>query len=276
MSDSGESARSKLKALVLRIPPPARKVFFEARKHVDVPVILPLGDGLLWVAQAGTFDFEILTWEVEEREAVARIVHPGEVAIDVGAHCGLYTILLSRLVGPQGRVLAFEPSPRELPRLERHLRINDCANAKLEPIAVGNSSGTVTLYLSGGRRTTGTNSLRPASGRTWNVNVPLQRIDDYVALHPEYARPDFIKMDIEGAELEALRGARDTIERSHPTILIEMAEAQCVPWGYRCVEKYDLLAEWGYRLCGLSLETFPRIENYDPLVNLVAIHPSRG
>ncbi len=270
------ASQNTLRNLVWRIPPLARKALFEARRHVDLPVVLPIGNGLLWIARGETYDFEALTWEVDERAAVSKIVKAGDVAIDVGAHCGLYTLLLSRLVGAGGRVLAFEPSPRELFHLRRHVRLNGCSNVRVEPSALGDANGNATLHLSGGFRTTGNNSLRPSPGHPEGVTVPLMRLDDYVSRHEEFARPDFIKMDIEGAELEALRGARKTIERSHPTILIEMSEATCIPWGYRCVEKYDLLSEWGYTMRDLRLSPAPRRDTFDPMVNLVALHPSRA
>ncbi len=84
-------------------------------------------------------------WEENEQRVVQKLLKEGDIAFDIGAHFGIYTVLLSHLVGPTGRVVAFEPNPRILPSLERTVKELD--NVTLLPILLSNCSGKQTLYV---------------------------------------------------------------------------------------------------------------------------------
>ena len=103
-----------------------------------------------------------------------RLLRPGMTVLDIGAHHGYYTLLASRRVGPQGKVLAVEASSRERKRLGLHLRINGCRNVQLESRALGEAEGTGELFLVEGSES-GCNSLhRPATAaQTESVAVQI-------------------------------------------------------------------------------------------------------
>ena len=213
----------------------------------DFPILLRVSPGLWWIARRDVVSDGLFagTFERGERGVFAGLVKPGMTVLDVGAHAGLYTLTASKRVGDIGRVVSFEPSPRERSRLLRHLQLNGCRNVTVEPVALGDANGEATLYVVQGRET-GCNSLRPGDvGNAQPVRVPLRRLDDYLA-RGEIGRVDVIKMDVEGAELSVLRGAETLFRTSSPVLLCEIEDARIAPWGYNGREIIDLVAGWGY------------------------------
>lgn len=186
-------------------------------------------------------------FEKRERAFVERFLKPGMVMIDVGAHHGLYALIAAKRVGAAGRVIAFEPSPRERRRLERHRRINRMRQVTVVDRAVGAEPGRATLFLPP-RRSSGFNSLQPAAevrARSEPVAVEVTTIDRYLA-HSSVDRVDLIKLDIEGGELHALKGAARTIAAHRPAILCEVEDERTVPWGYKAEQIIDLMKAQGY------------------------------
>lgn len=219
------------------------------------------------------------SFERRERAFVQRFLEPGMVMIDVGAHHGLYALIAARAVGPSGRVVAFEPSPRERRRLERHCRINRMRHVIIEPLAVGAEPGQATLFIPS-RKDSGFNSLQPADdvrSHAEPVAVELTTIDGYLARSP-IDRVDLIKLDIEGGELNALKGASETIAAKKPVVLCEVEDERTLPWGYKAEEIIDLLEAQGYSWFvprpggGLAPST---ARGTDPGTNLVAMPPDR-
>ncbi len=187
------------------------------------------------------------TFESVERGFVEDLLQTGMTVLDIGAHHGLYTLIASRRVGPRGQVIAFEPSPREKKRLARHVRLNICGNVRIEDFALGDKDSEADFFLVESNET-GCNSLRPPAVQapTRAVRVRVVRLDDF--LHAEHIeRIDFIKMDVEGAELAVLRGARRLLERRpRPPMLVEVSDLRTEPWGYRAREIVSCLREAGY------------------------------
>jgi len=118
--------------------------------------------------------------------------------LDVGRTTVCIRLLLSKRVDVNGRVIAFEPSPRECWRLEKHLRFNRCSNVHVERSAAGSEAGEADLYLVDGFQD-GCNSLRPPAlpDPTSTVRVRVRRIDDVLA-EQSISNVDFIKLDVEG------------------------------------------------------------------------------
>ncbi len=130
---------------------------------------------------------------------------------DVGAHVGFYTLLASVLVGPEGRVLAFEPVPRNLGFLRRHVQMNGCDNVTITAAAVGEHAGS-------GRFGFGPSSQMGYLDAKGHLEVSVVSLDGIVAAGSP--SPDLIKMDIEGGEYRALRGARRVLESARPTLVL--------------------------------------------------------
>lgn len=263
--------RRKYITLALR----ARRLFPE----MPIPLRLPFG--AWWLAEKSAMDHELMYGEFEPEEMgfVQRLLRPGMTALDVGAHHGLYTLLLSKKVGGTGRVISFEPSPREYRRLEKHLRFNRCSNVHVERSAAGNEAGEADLYLSDEFQDW-YNSLRPPAlpDSTSIVRVRVRRIDDVLA-EQGISTVDFFKLDVEGGELEALHGATRLLHGdTRPAILAEVQDVRTLPWGYPAREIIQFLIRMDYRWFAIAakgalLPISCDQESYD--ANLVALPVER-
>ena len=247
--------------------------------RIPVPVRLPFGGW--WLARNDFLGAALFYdgFENTERSFAERFLRPGMIVLDVGAHHGYYTLLASRKVGLGGLVLAIEPSPRERERLRLHLRINRCRNVQVEGRAIGESGGEAELYLIRGTET-GCNSLRTpnVAQDTERVSVSIESLDRVLQDHG-IERVDFIKLDVEGAELSALKGARQLLSKEpRPVILAEVQDIRTGPWGYRASEVVRYLSSANYHwfrpLADGSLEGLDAtLEEYDG--NFVAIPEER-
>ena len=211
-----------------------------------IPQRVRLPFGSQWIARNDACGRMILRGHFERAESqfVESLLKPGMTVLDIGAHHGYYSLLASQKVGPNGRVFAFEPSPRERARLIEHLRINGCTNTRVEPFAMGERAGPSELYVVQGKET-GFNSLRPpeVSEATTNTQVHVIRLGEYLEQN-QIAHVDFIKLDVEGGELGVLKGAGQLLERRpRPVILCEVDDARTRPWGYAAREVLEYLEE---------------------------------
>lgn len=213
-------------------------------------------------------------FEEGEQSFLSCFLQNGMTALDIGAHHGFYTLLFSNKVGSHGSVIAFEPSPRELRKLRWNLALNRSRNVHLEPFALSSNGGMATLFVCLGQET-GCNSLRPpaVSEPTQPVPVPVTTLDRYLEEHT-VGPVDFIKIDVEGAELDVLKGAAKLLNcNSQPIIMCELADIRTEPWGYRSYEVYEFLETYGFRWFSVTPEgrlwPCPRREQYHE--NLIAI-----
>lgn len=265
-------AADKIFSLGLRL----RRIFPSA------PLLHRLPFGAWFLVGHSHVDEALLRNEFESAEVnfVRRFLKPGMVVLDIGAHHGLYTLLASKRVGPKGKVIAFEPSPRERKRLSRNVLLNFCANVRIQPFALGSERSRAELFLVDGGED-GCNSLRPpvVSSGTHPVQVEVYRFDD-VAPKLGVTRVDFIKLDVEGAELGVLRGALGLLRSAaRPVLLVEVYDIRTQPWGYRAREIVEFLAGYGYRWFELLADgavrpVLPDLPVYD--ANLVAVPAERG
>lgn len=188
------------------------------------------------------------TFEKEELAFVGRFLQPGMTVLDIGAHHGLYSLLASKRVSPSGRVFSFEPSPRERRALRLHLALNLCRNVRVQGLALGSEETEATLHVVQGSQT-GCNSLRPPEviGSTLPIHVRVTSLDAWLKLN-NIGKVDFIKLDVEGAELEVLKGAEKLLNnRPRPVILAEVQDVRTAPWGYSANEILKYLSAKEYK-----------------------------
>lgn len=180
-------------------------------------------------------DYRFVTWNPAEYEAFRAAVRPGAVALDVGANVGAYALLLGQWVRPGGRVYAFEPAPEALAGLERHVALNGLSDTVVPVRAAAAAvTGTATLSVDG---VSGANRLADSAE---GERVETVTIDDFCAR--EGVRPSFIKLDVEGAELDALRGARETIAAAGDGLAL-FVEMHPSVWRAMGIGAADLRAE---------------------------------
>ncbi len=142
------------------------------------------------------------TFGQDRLEVAQALLRPGDTVLDLGAHKGFMTLAASRLVGPEGTVVSVEPGTSNLWFLRRHVRWNRADNVRIVEAAVGETSGTVAF---GGRG----DSLAYQVG-TGDEEVPLRSIP-HILQEGDAQPPSLIKMDIEGQELAALKGAGEAL-----------------------------------------------------------------
>jgi FkbM family methyltransferase len=226
-----------------------------AVRAVGIPVPIRLSFGMWWLAGPGALDEGVLNGDFETAELrfAQKHLQAGMTVLDIGAHHGLYSLLASRQVGKTGRVRSFEPSPRERKFLKKNLAINRCRNVQVESFALGSQTGKADLFLVDGRED-GCNSLRPPAGAitTSLVTVEVRSLDEYLE-QERIEKVDFIKLDVEGAEIEVLRGATRLLQSAgRPVILAEVQDIRTEPWGYRAEEIIRFLEKLGFTWHGLS------------------------
>jgi FkbM family methyltransferase len=229
------------------------RTFFGRNMHVHLPDLVGVK-----LYQYGFFE-EGLT-----RAIIAKLP-PGGVFIDIGAHVGYYTMLASLLVGAEGRVVAFEPTPRT--RAELLSNTAGLDNVTVIPMAAWDAPGQLTLQDFGWRLSAFNSVMSPRVNGTpqhEDIEVEAVAVDDWLAQHGIV--PSFIKIDAESAEHKVLQGLRRTIEQHRPILSLEVGDYNLpdVPsstelirrlvalgydaWQYRDGEfiKHHIAARYGY------------------------------
>lgn len=169
--------------------------------------------GRWWLAESRGKILRILngTYEPEQTALFREHVRPGGTVLDVGAHVGYYTLLASTLVGDEGAVWSFEPDAENGGFLRRHVEINRLANVRVEPAAVSDRTGTASFAAGTG---SGTGHLEEGG----DVEVRTVRLDEFCPAND--IAPTAVKIDVEGAEADVLRGARETLARHRPVVFL--------------------------------------------------------
>ncbi len=162
--------------------------------------------------------------EPEVQAALREHLRPGMTFYDIGANIGFFSLLAARLVGKEGQVVAFEADPEIAARLREHAERNGFPWIKVEEKAVWSAARTVQFE----RVDPGTSPDRGlghvVTGNTGNtIEVEAVSMDEYTRAT---AAPDFVKCDVEGAEVEVIRGARQLMREKRPGILCEMHGAE--------------------------------------------------
>lgn len=185
-----------------------------------------------------------------EKMAFLHLIKNGDVVLDVGANQGGFTVLFSHLVGGEGMTHSFEPVPPTFSALSHRVK-KECRfqNVSLNNCALGDTKGTFQITVPSGDfaqaslKNHVTASWSKPNRSTFDCSVCL--IDDYVA-EKKMDRLDFIKIDVEGAELPALRGGQQTIERFHPVIHLEYFAPWTEAFGYTAADLVSFLQARGY------------------------------
>lgn len=171
-----------------------------------------------------------------EAQLFTDLIRPGAVVVDVGANIGAHTLLFSRLVGPTGRVLAFEPQRLVFQLLCANVALNGIENVYCSQTAIGAEEGTVTLA------TADPNKEQNFGGLSLTALAAEQ--GEKVAVRPLDADCNFLKIDVEGMETEVLEGARTAIQRSRPFLYVENDRVENSPRLLQTIESLGYVPYW--------------------------------
>ncbi len=159
----------------------------------------------------GTHEEAVQAW-------VARHVRAGDVVYDIGAHIGFFALLFSRLAGPTGHVCAFEPLPENFSRLAANVEVNRTNSVEIHRLALSDYEGSATFAVAA------SSLMGHLSGETTvsadAIQVQTRTVDGFVAGGGKI--PDLLKVDVEGAEADVIRGAAATIASRPPRMLVEI------------------------------------------------------
>jgi FkbM family methyltransferase len=262
-------------------------------RHLPFRLVLPRlldAAGLTWPVTAKTFfgrDMQVHLpdlvgvklyqygfFEEGLTRALIEKLQPGDSFVDIGAHVGYYTILASLLVGAEGHVVSFEPTPRT--RTELSANTAGLDNVQVVPMAAWDATERLTLQDFGWRQSS-FNSVVAArvneNRRSVSIEVEAVAVDDWLAAHGIV--PAFIKIDAESAEQRVLRGLRRTIEQHHPILSLEIGDYN-LPGVPSSAELIRSIVEQGYDAFEYRDGTFVehRLADYYSYDNLIFM-PSR-
>ncbi|MGH3917372.1 MAG: FkbM family methyltransferase [Pseudonocardiaceae bacterium] len=201
---------------------------------------------------------QVTPWVESEVLGLRSLVRPGDLCLDIGAGVGLYTGELARLVGPGGMVHSVEPLRFAHPVPAALLALRRGPNVRRHALAFGSTEGTCTMSvpLRHGRFVTG-RSFLTAGARGLGSNtefadhmqvcVPTEQLDGF-AERLGLGRVAFIKVDVEGAEPDVLRGGAGLIGRDHPRLLLEIENRHLARFGHCSAHLVDWLSGFGYEM----------------------------
>lgn len=165
-------------------------------------------------------------FEPQYVDVLRALINAGDKVFDVGANIGFYSVLFSCWVGPLGKVLAYEPDPKNVRLLNRNLEFNQCQNTILRDIALGSKSGEGLFSLDTVTGSTGHLGAGPTygetifgSGRETVLKVKTSTLDEEVGL---WGTPNLIKLDIEGGEFDVLSGGIRLLDGNRPFVVSEL------------------------------------------------------
>jgi FkbM family methyltransferase len=196
----------------------------------------------------GNYETETATW-------LQNTIEHGSTFVDIGANAGYFVLLGSKLVGRDGEVWAFEPSPEFNEMIHENVTANDLSNVRIQRVALSNEVGTAEFVI----ETTGANShfastkIGHAESRPTDViEVETETLDNLVQRGELI--PDVVKIDVEGAEVQVLEGMVKTMRGCGPSVIVschsDVLEHQCRAVFERCDYRVNNLSGFEHELIG--------------------------
>ncbi len=155
-------------------------------------------------------------------------IKKGDIVLDIGAHIGYYTILFSELVGPEGKVYSFEPHPKNFQLLKKTVEINNLTNVEIFQNIVSDKNKPVDFYIS--KLDSIGNRMFDSNEAESKIEIDSISIDEF--LKNKHDKINFIKMDIQGAEVLAIDGMKETLRNNKHLKIIQ-------EWWPDAIQKYD-------------------------------------
>lgn len=211
-------------------------------------------------------------YEPFETELVKKEIKNGDVVLDIGANIGYFTLIFAKIVGEEGKVFAFEPDPTNFSLLKKNVEINGYQNVILIQKAVSNKTGKIKLYLS--EENLAGHRIYNLHGDRKSIEIEAIQLDDYFENYN--GKIDFIKMDIEGAEGQAIQGMFNLLKKNKTVkIVTEFLPIALKISGIEPIEYLKMLIEHGFKLYHIN-EQKNRIEPVDIPKLLETYTPEKG
>jgi FkbM family methyltransferase len=179
------------------------------------------GRGLRFDGGNSAVGFLLGTHDPEVQFVLARLLRPGMTAYDIGANVGFTAVIAARQVGPEGRVVCFEPLATNAEHIRRNAERNGFRQVEIQCLALGGSDGEAEFQLSESPTWGRLSRAGYTPKQNGTVRVPVRSLDSLNASGPLPA-PHLIKMDVEGAEAEVLAGGRALLARTRPILVVEL------------------------------------------------------
>lgn len=206
-------------------------------KGREIPFVQKSLRGKKWIVGSGPHGCWLGTAEREKRVLFEKSLLPGITVYDIGANVGYYSLMSSVGVGKSGIVYAFEPSPRNIDFFKKHMKLNKVSNVSLHEVALSDQDGSMYFI----------DDCDPVARRissSGKIEVKTQTIDNFLKIS-EAKAPNLIKIDVEGAELNVLKGARETLIEHTPTLFVETHDCFTTGVHRDCI---DFLEDIGYKV----------------------------
>lgn len=189
-----------------------------------------------------------------------KIIKPGDTVIDIGANVGYFSLLSAKLTGEKGKVYALEPILSVRENLISNILLNDYNNIRVIPKAASATAARLTIY-EGPEGHKGVSSLRPLSTASRELTIEAIALDDLIE---EMGTVNFIKIDVEGAEMRALLGMKKIINKDHPSFIIEFTDSYLKSFGDSASQMAEWLNTHGYQLYRIEEEGLLQLDFSDP------------
>ncbi len=241
------------------------KGFFEFNLEYDIKINLYKDSILSRLIYEG--------FEKEETDYITKILKEGDVFVDIGTNIGLFSLIASKIVGDEGKVLCFEPAPLTFSRLKENISLNDFKNVDIRNIGLSDSKGELTFYVSNNGHDAW-NSFAPSQDNKLesSIQVPVSTLDMELK-DIDSTKIKLVKIDVEGWEKFVLYGGKDFLVNYSPIVMVEFTEENTFNAGYPVNEIYDIMQDFGYvwyRIINGELVKEVKKMHY-PYDNLIAI-----
>ncbi len=183
-------------------------------------------------------------YEFNETNLIKKVIKTDWTVIDVGANFGWYSMHFAHLVGKNGKIFSFEPVPETYEELNSNIKLNSFQNIKAFNLALGNKDGAISFGVANFDGGSGASS--EFLNYSKRIQTNMRKLDDIIK-EEKINKVDFIKLDIEGGELNMLKGSEQLLKRFRPKILIEIVDMHCQRFGHSPLDVYNFLINKGYK-----------------------------
>jgi len=197
---------------------------------------LDISDHMEWLIYFGL--------KIEPRKELYSLVSEGDLIIDVGTNVGETLLNFARLTTQKGKVIGFEPDPQIFQKCINNIKLNEFENITLNNKGLSDIDGELFLdrYVD---RNRGANKITHSKDGENVISVQITTLDEYLENSPP---PQLIKIDVEGHELNVLRGAHETLKKFHPILFIEINDQHLKSFGVSAQELVRFLLDMNYKI----------------------------